>query len=115
MKEAGIALMYWDRYTSSNRKAVKITGVAAYGDFDTTKYELGNRLSGLVSDQPLIPSHIPCIVGHDISLSNARHSLRLMTKRRSELLYSGLIVGHQVSFVFGFSGKLAELVLRRSQ
>ena len=115
IRDAGIAIMYWDRYTSTNRKAVKLVGIAAYGDFNTDMYDLGDIHSGLTIKQPPIPSSIPCISGQDISLRNARHSLRLLTKRRSELLYSGLVVGHQVSFAFGFSGRLTELVLRRSQ
>ena len=115
IRDAGIAILYWDRYTSTNRKAVKLVGIAAYGDFNTDMYDLGDIHSGLTIKQPPIPSSIPCISGQDISLRNARHSLRLLTKRRSELLYSGLVVGHQVSFAFGFSGRLTELVLRRSQ
>ena len=115
VREKGVAILYWDRYTSTNRKAVKLVGIAAYGDFNTDMYDLGDSCSGLTSKQPPIPSNIPCIAGQDISLRNARHSLRLLTKRRSELLYSGLVLGHQVSFAFGFSGKLAELILRRSQ
>lgn len=115
VREAGVGLLHWDRYTSTNRRAIKMTGIAAYGDFDTNGYALGDALSGHTSAQPPIPSHVPCVVGQDISVRNSKHSLRLLTKQRSELLYSGLVVGHQVSFTFGFVGRLNELVLRRAQ
>ena len=126
----GVARVYYGQLTGTNRKAVKLVGHTLKGDFNTAAYPDVEKLATSLacgatrqSESSTIEagnlssllSRVHCIAGQDIPGRNQLHNLRLVTKTRGDLHYVGRSIGHTVSTLTAFSGRLTELILRRTQ